>query len=149
MAPAARYDQQMSRLDRITANPAVCHGQPTVRGLRVPVATLLELLAPDFRGVVADGMPRGLGGTYDGPQAMLSAVWGPVSEDLDVTPVPAEYLDAGHGRVVVVGRYRGAVRATGDEIDAAFAHVLRIEEDRVAELVQITDTARWHAALAS
>lgn len=35
----------MSRLDRITSNPEVCHGQPVVRGLRYPVETLLELLA--------------------------------------------------------------------------------------------------------
>ena len=35
----------MSRLARITANPAVCHGQPTVRGLRYTVAGLLELLS--------------------------------------------------------------------------------------------------------
>jgi uncharacterized protein (DUF433 family) len=35
----------MSRLDRITIDPAVCHGQPTVRGLRYPVQTLLELLS--------------------------------------------------------------------------------------------------------
>jgi uncharacterized protein (DUF433 family) len=35
----------MSRLDRITTDPEVCHGQPTVRSLRYPVATLLELLA--------------------------------------------------------------------------------------------------------
>jgi uncharacterized protein (DUF433 family) len=35
----------MSRLDRITTDPAVCHGKPTVRGLRYPVETLLELLA--------------------------------------------------------------------------------------------------------
>ena len=35
----------MSRLDRITSDPSVCHGQPTVRGLRYPVATLLDLLA--------------------------------------------------------------------------------------------------------
>jgi uncharacterized protein (DUF433 family) len=32
-------------LDRITADPAVCHGRPTVRGLRYPVDDLLELLA--------------------------------------------------------------------------------------------------------
>lgn len=44
-APPARYGQLMSRLDRITTDPEVCHGQPTVRGLRYPVATLLELLA--------------------------------------------------------------------------------------------------------
>jgi uncharacterized protein (DUF433 family) len=35
----------VSRLDRITADPAVCHGRPTVRGLRYPVDDLLELLA--------------------------------------------------------------------------------------------------------
>lgn len=34
----------MSRLERITTDPAVCHGQPVVRGLRYPVQTLLELL---------------------------------------------------------------------------------------------------------
>jgi uncharacterized protein (DUF433 family) len=35
----------MSHLDRITSDPAVCHGQPTVRGLRYPVQMLLELLS--------------------------------------------------------------------------------------------------------
>lgn len=35
----------MSRLQRITAVPTICHGQPTVRGLRYPVESLLELLA--------------------------------------------------------------------------------------------------------
>lgn len=35
----------MSRLDRITSNPEVCHGKPTIRGLRYPVADILELLA--------------------------------------------------------------------------------------------------------
>ena len=35
----------MSKLDRITTDPAICHGQPTVRGLRYPVECLLELLA--------------------------------------------------------------------------------------------------------
>ncbi|MGL4299577.1 MAG: DUF433 domain-containing protein, partial [Candidatus Neomicrothrix subdominans] len=35
----------MSRLARITTDPDVCHGQPTVRGMRYPVEMLLELLA--------------------------------------------------------------------------------------------------------
>ena len=35
----------MSRLDRIVSDPAVCHGQPTVRGLPYPVENLLELLS--------------------------------------------------------------------------------------------------------
>ncbi len=35
----------MSRLDRITSDPDICHGQRTIRGLRYPVKNLLELLA--------------------------------------------------------------------------------------------------------
>ncbi|GGF20071.1 DUF433 domain-containing protein [Hymenobacter cavernae] len=30
---------------RITIDPNICHGQPTVRGLRYPVQNILELLA--------------------------------------------------------------------------------------------------------
>jgi uncharacterized protein len=36
---------------------------------------LLAALAPGFRGVVSDGMPEGLGGSYDSPQAMLRGCW--------------------------------------------------------------------------
>ena len=35
----------MSRLERITTDRSICHGQPTVRGLRYPVESLLQLLA--------------------------------------------------------------------------------------------------------
>ena len=32
-------------LERITINSEVCHGKPTIRGLRYPVENILELLA--------------------------------------------------------------------------------------------------------
>jgi uncharacterized protein (DUF433 family) len=35
----------VSRLARITIDPAVCHGKPVIRGLRYPVEMVLELLA--------------------------------------------------------------------------------------------------------
>jgi uncharacterized protein (DUF433 family) len=35
----------MELSDRITLDPAVCHGKPCIRGLRYPVENLLELLA--------------------------------------------------------------------------------------------------------
>lgn len=31
--------------DRITVDPNICHGQPTIRGLRYPVEFILELLS--------------------------------------------------------------------------------------------------------
>ncbi len=39
------YYSEMRLLDRITVDPSICHGKPTVRGLRYPVETLLELLS--------------------------------------------------------------------------------------------------------
>lgn len=35
----------MNPIDRITIDPAICHGKPCVRGLRYPVETILEWLA--------------------------------------------------------------------------------------------------------
>lgn len=32
-------------LNRITVDSEICHGKPTIRGLRYPVETMLELLA--------------------------------------------------------------------------------------------------------
>ena len=37
--------------DRITTDPAICHGQPVVRGLRYPVTFVLELLAAGMTDV--------------------------------------------------------------------------------------------------
>lgn len=34
----------MSRLDRITIDPQVCLGQPTIRGLRITVSVILKML---------------------------------------------------------------------------------------------------------
>lgn len=35
----------MTLKERITIDPNICHGKPTVRGLRYPVETILELMA--------------------------------------------------------------------------------------------------------
>ncbi|CAN5694919.1 DUF433 domain-containing protein [soil metagenome] len=32
-------------LERITINPDICHGKPTIRNKRYPVETMLELMA--------------------------------------------------------------------------------------------------------
>ncbi len=38
----------MSTLERITFGPSICHGKPTVRRVRYPVESLLELLASEM-----------------------------------------------------------------------------------------------------
>lgn len=108
---------------------------------------LLASLTEDFRGVVCDGMPDGLGGTYDGAQTMLRECWRRVFALVDVRAVPAEYLPIADDRVIVLGQYEGTARATGTSLSAAFAHTLSFTDGRVSELVQITDTGRWRDAL--
>jgi ketosteroid isomerase-like protein len=110
-------------------------------------AAILAALHPEFTGTVSAGMPLGTGGRHDGPDAMLAAVWGPVFGAYDVRVEPDAFLAADGDRVVVLGHYRGTGRASGAPLDARFAHVLAVRDDRIATLEQITDTARWHAAL--
>ncbi len=43
MMPAPSVQQSL--LNRITINPAICHGKPCIRSLRYPVETMLELLS--------------------------------------------------------------------------------------------------------
>jgi uncharacterized protein (DUF433 family) len=38
----------MILLERITTDPAICHGKPCIRGMRYPVALVLELLSADM-----------------------------------------------------------------------------------------------------
>ena len=40
-----RYNARMSALDRITVSPEVCGGRPCIRGLRIRVKDVLDLLA--------------------------------------------------------------------------------------------------------
>ncbi len=46
----------MSHLDRIVIDPAVCHGKPTVRGLRYPAEMILDLLSAgmSYEDILAD-----------------------------------------------------------------------------------------------
>jgi len=104
---------------------------------------ILEVLHPDFVGFVSPGMPCGVGGEHDGAEAMLRDCWGVVFAAFDVALEVDERLDAGSGCVVFRGRYVGTQRETGRPVDAAFAHIIRIDGGRIVELRQITDTARW------
>lgn len=43
-------------MERITIDPEICHGKPTIRGLRYPVETILELLSAGmtYEEILAD-----------------------------------------------------------------------------------------------
>ena len=64
----------MERLERITINPAVCLGQPTIRGMRITVSVVLKMLAGGASvQEVLDAYPELE--SEDVQQAMRYAAW--------------------------------------------------------------------------
>lgn len=72
----------METLDRITVDPKICLGQPTIRGVRITVGVVLKMLAAG-RSVreVLEAYPELV--EEDVRQAMLYAAW-LVSDQLHV-----------------------------------------------------------------
>ncbi|MBN9097449.1 MAG: enoyl-CoA hydratase/isomerase family protein [Pseudonocardia sp.] len=106
------------------------------------------LLAPDFRGVLADGMPFGIGGEHDGPDAMRRNGWGAIGRHFAAHAEPERFLPLADGRLLVTGRYTGTGRHGGTPLDAGFAHLITVTDGRIRALEQYTDTARWTDAAA-
>lgn len=112
------------------------------------VDALNQLLAADFVGHAAQGLPLGMGGTHVGPDAMRAKLWWRIGEHFKARAVAEDFQTLEDGRLVVTGTYRGSARRSGGELEAAFVHVLSFDGDgRIVSLNQLTDTAAWHAAL--
>ncbi|WP_099023003.1 enoyl-CoA hydratase-related protein [Mycolicibacterium palauense] len=111
-------------------------------------AALGRLLAPDFVGHAAEGLPLGMGGTHVGPEAMRKNLWWRIGEHFKARAVAEDFQTLEDGRLAVIGTYRGSGRRSGAELNAAFVHVLSFDADgRILSLNQLTDTAAWRAAL--
>jgi len=104
------------------------------------------LLHPEFSGRTAEGMPFDIGGQHDGPAAMRRNVWGAIARHFEARAEPDRFLDLADGRLLVTGRYRGQGKHGGTSLDAAFAHLITIDDARIRGHEQYTDTARWHEA---
>ena len=63
----------MERLDRITINPEICLGQPTIRGMRITVGVVLKMLASHPVQEVLEAYPELE--EEDVRQAMQYAAW--------------------------------------------------------------------------
>lgn len=108
---------------------------------------LFEVLDPSLDSEITPGLPHGWGGTFASVEELLRRSWRPIFAELALRPVPHEYLGCDGNRVAVLGHYQGRSRTTGRTLDAAFAHVLTIDDRRIVKLVQVTDSAAWHGAV--
>ena len=107
---------------------------------------LLDVLEPDLVAHVSEGLGE-YGGRHEGARAMLEKVWVPAHLTFRAMPTPDEFFESPPDQVAAIGFYRGKVEETGREFEAAFCHVFRCNAERIFELRQITDTARWMEAL--
>jgi uncharacterized protein len=110
------------------------------------VATVVGAMSPDIEWNEAENFPYADGNPYRGPDAILGGVFARLGGEWDgFAAVPEEYLDAGDS-IVVLGRYRGTCKATGEPINAQMAHVWRVRDGKATAFQQYTDTLQVASA---
>lgn len=113
---------------------------------RGDVPAVLGVLDPEVRWREAEGFLYADRNPYVGPQAVAEGVFQRIVDDVDdFAVVPERFVDGGD-TVVVEGRYRGTMKATGAPVDAQFAHVWRLQDGKVVRFQQYTDTRQWAEA---
>lgn len=111
----------------------------------------LERYEPEATLVFPEPLPKG--GTYRSPLEALE-FWNNIGELFDgAHPEPEEFLRDGD-RLVVLGRFHGRARATGEQVAIRFAHVFGLtggdgplREQRFTSFELIIDTAAALSAL--
>lgn len=84
---------------------------------------------------------------YVGPQAVAEGVFQRIVADVDsFAAIPTVFIDGG-STVVVEGRYKGRVTATGKPVEAQFAHVFEIRDGKIVRFQQYSDTKQWAQAV--
>jgi ketosteroid isomerase-like protein len=109
------------------------------------VAGVLAAFDPNIQWTEAEGFPYG--GTYVGPEAVLTNVFAKLGSEWDgFSAVPHSFVSEGD-TVVALGEYGGGYKATGRRFSAPFAHVWILRDGKIVRFQQYTDTALAQAAV--
>ena len=102
--------------------------------------TILQLFAPDIEWIQNKGFPAG--GRHVGAETVLNEVFTKFRVEWKSWEAPVnEWIDAGE-TIIALGEYRGAHARTGKSMTAAFAHIYRVRNGRIAQFRQFTDTMK-------
>ncbi len=113
------------------------------------VPAVLGAFDPQIQWREAENFLYADGNPYVGPQAVAEGVFQRIVSDVENFAVLPEHFVEGGDTVVVEGRYRGKMKATGTPVDAQFAHVWQLRDGKVVRFQQYTDTKQWAEAAAS
>lgn len=106
-------------------------------------ATIAGLLDPGLVWIEAENGPYADRNPYNGPGAVFEGLFARLgAEYTGFVVTPVTFVSSGN-RVVALGRYTGTNRATGEALDAQFAHVFTVSGGKITRFQQYTDTAQW------
>lgn len=81
------------------------------------------------------------GGTYEGPNGVLSGVFMRLATEWEgFAAVPNKIVDGGDGNVVAFGTYSGKYLKTGKSMAVPFAHEWEMRNGKIVKFNQYTDT---------
>lgn len=93
---------------------------------------VLSVMAPGVEWDASDALAHtGVYHAHEGVREYvegISSVWENFELDAE------EITEAGAGNLMVLGTIRGRLKASGEQVEARFAHVLRVEDDKVIRL---------------
>lgn len=105
---------------------------------RQDLAAMMADVAPDVSWTEMAGFP--CAGTWIGPAQVIEHVFKVLGADWTGYRFELqELIDAGD-RVIGLGRYQGSYRKTGKSMQARVAHVWRLQDGKIVQFEQFTDT---------
>lgn len=107
---------------------------------RGDIETLLGLFAEDIEWTVAAAPGAPYGGTVRGREA-VKGFFESLAQAEDIQEFTQEDYIAQDDRVVVTGRSRAVVRATGRTLELEFVHLFTVRGGKVQKFVEFFDTA--------
>jgi uncharacterized protein len=104
------------------------------------IPAVFDLFDPAIEWIAADNSPAAEGSPYHGVNEVREGVFMRIVTEFDGFAIRVdEILDAGD-KVVMLGYYLGARKATGKQIQAQVAHIWTIAAGKAVKFQQYTDT---------
>jgi ketosteroid isomerase-like protein len=103
-------------------------------------AALLAGMSPDIVWNEAENFPYADNNPYRGPAAVAAGVFARCASEWDGFAVKMDDLIDGGDRVVALGRYGGAYKASGRAMNPQAVHVWTLKDGKATAFQQYVDT---------
>ena len=113
---------------------------------RWDIPAILGAFASDIEWVAADHSPLADHSPYRGLEAVRDGVFARIGTHFELIIRVDDLLESGD-RIVMLGYYEGAPKATGRRFHAQVAHVWTLAQGKVRRFQQYTDTFQLAEAL--